>query len=302
MKSERVNIEWPTIGLLIVNYLAWWSLLSNFQQAPLLYAFLLTIVLALHNSLVHEMVHGHPTHIRWLNDLIAYPPLALIFPYPVFKSSHLTHHTNSNLTIPGVDPESFFQNPTHWQNKPAISRWFAWIYMTLAGRLLLNPVVSSVSMIRLATQQLKSGTAAERLTWPLHIAGCTLVLMITHHVYQIPIVAYLLCAYFAQSLISLRAFFEHRTALNPDHRIVVVRSCWFFKLLFLNNNYHAIHHRYPRLPWYQIPQRYREESEQVLERNGNFYFGGYSSWLKYLVRPVASPVFPEPTVQTQGDS
>lgn len=292
MKSEIFNIEWPTVSLTAANYLVWWLLLSNFHQAPWICAVLLIFNLALHNSLVHEILHGHPTRIQWLNNLMIYPPLALIFPYPIFKSSHLQHHDNSNLTIPDVDPESYFHCAVKWQTKCITSRWFSWAYMTLAGRVLLNPLISVINLSRLALQQMQSGTNTERLVWLYHVAGCGAVLFIAHNVYHMPVMLYLTCAYLAQSVISIRAFFEHRTAAKPDHRIVVVDSCWFFRVLFLNNNYHATHHRHPKLPWYKIPQLYRSEKAKVLEGNGNFYIKGYSNLLKFLFRPVASPVFP----------
>ena len=37
----------------------------------------------------------------------------------------------------------------------------------------------------------------------------------------------------------------------------VVEACPLLALLYLNNNLHAAHHRWPRLPWYQLPQRWR---------------------------------------------
>ncbi len=33
------------------------------------------------------------------------------FPYPLYRKSHTTHHRDINLTIPGVDTESYYVSP-----------------------------------------------------------------------------------------------------------------------------------------------------------------------------------------------
>ena len=62
-------------------------------------------------------------------------------------------------------------------------------------------------------------------------------------------------------------------------------------LLFLNNNYHLVHHEQPGLPWYRIPAEYRRRREEWQARNANYCYRGY--WriiLQYLFWPKESPV------------
>ncbi|MGI9316951.1 MAG: fatty acid desaturase [bacterium] len=294
MKSETKLIEWRTLSLVIATYTAWWLVVANFNALPILTAPLLLLVLAFHTSLVHELIHGHPTNYPWLNDFMGTPPIALIYPYAVFKDTHLRHHYNQDLTLPGVDPESFYCCRDTWQKKSEFKRKLAWMNMTLAGRLILNPMFSLIQMLKLCASQLATGSLKQKLTWIIHIPACAVVLYIATVHYSVPLWIYLLCAYCAHSVIGLRAFFEHRTAEEPDERIVIVDACGFFKFMYLNNNFHATHHRYPGMPWYEIEKQFRRDSQSVLQRNGNFYYSGYRDWLHYLFRPVASPVHPFP--------
>lgn len=286
------STEWPTLILIVGTYLSIGLVVMFFSTMPLLLGVCLVVLLAFHTSLVHEIIHGHPTPIAWLNDLLGSPPLTLIFPYPVFKQSHLSHHCDAHLTLPGLDPESFFLSARTWHNLSMVERALAWCNMTLLGRLTMNPLISLCRMAQVCCHALLRGPAADRRIWLIHLISSALLLGVIATVTTTPVGVYLLCVYLSHSMISLRSFFEHRAMEVVDHRIVVVDGCRFFNLLYLNNNFHAVHHRYPWLPWYKVESVYRLEGGGVLERNGAFHVAGYSGWLKFLLRPVASPIHP----------
>ena len=87
--------------------------------------------------------------------------------------------------------------------------------------------------------------------------------------------------------------YEHRPALLPAHRIVINDASWMWRLLYLNNNYHAVHHDYPKLAWYRIPNVYRTDRDGFLKRNGDFLIPGYGHILwKYALKPIDSPIHP----------
>lgn len=278
--------------MVLGNYGAVAGLLWISGDFPVLSATALICFLALHMSLQHELLHGHPTPWQRVNDALGWLPLTLVVPYTVFKQSHRQHHQDEFLTLPGIDPESYFYSLEQWQQKSAARRLLCRANMTLAGRLLLNPLRSIAGMASLCVRQLVGGSSAQRMTWLVHIAAVFLLLWCISRIMQVPAWQYLACVYGAHSLISLRAFFEHRLADTPDHRIVVVESCRFFQLLFLNNNFHATHHRYPGLPWYRIQQQFHLDGGEVLQRNGQFHYQGYHDWLRYLFHQVADPVIP----------
>lgn len=297
---QRGEVEWPTVGLLFGNYLAWFLLLAGYPFASPLVILLLGICLAMHLSLQHELIHGHPTRSGKLNDLLGSPPIGLIFPYPIYKDSHLQHHRDEFLTLPGVDPESFFHTVEDWQRRGMVSRALGWANMTLLGRLFLNPIRGVMAMAAICLDKLRHGGNGQRRVWLFHAVGIALVLWFVTGVFGVPWWAYLISVHIGHALISLRSFFEHRIAQDPAERVVVVESCRLFSLLFLYNNYHAVHHRYPGLPWYRIKPVFQRESDQLLENNGRFHYAGYAGWLRYLVHPVASPVYPAMSVDSRS--
>jgi fatty acid desaturase len=66
-------------------------------------------------SLQHELIHGHPTSRPWFNQLLGTLPLAVWYPYGLYRDSHLAHHHHHLLTQPVDDPESYYFTPQSWQ-------------------------------------------------------------------------------------------------------------------------------------------------------------------------------------------
>ena len=60
--------------------------------SPVLATFLLAFVIALHSSLQHEVLHGHPFKEKWLSELTVFPAIGLFIPYQRFRDTHLAHH------------------------------------------------------------------------------------------------------------------------------------------------------------------------------------------------------------------
>jgi fatty acid desaturase len=81
-------------------YAGWFATLAFWQTLGLLPATLLLIgFTAWYMSLQHELIHGHPTRFAWLNQLFGTLPLAVWYPYGLYRDSHLAHHRHDSLTI-----------------------------------------------------------------------------------------------------------------------------------------------------------------------------------------------------------
>ena len=69
-----------------------------------------------------------------------------------------------------------------------------------------------------------------------------------------------------------------------------------FAFLFLNNNFHAVHHARPALPWYRLPATYAAERGAVLRRNEGYRYASYWPVIRdHLLRakdPVPHPLWP----------
>jgi len=234
---DKPRFEWPTLALLITCYALWavgltwaWSL-----WAPL--GFVLTVVMiALHSSLTHEMVHGHPFRDERLNEGIMAPCLGLFVPFRRFRDLHLAHHVDSRLTDPYDDPESNYFDPAVWVTLPRWAQMGLRMHNTLAGRMLLGPGLG----------------------------------------------------------IKIRTFLEHRAHERASGRTVVIEDRGFFAFLFLNNNYHVVHHMHPRVPWYDLPAMFRANRDKYLRRNDGYYYRSYREiFAQHFLRakdPVPHPL------------
>jgi fatty acid desaturase len=102
-----------------------------------------------------------------------------------------------------------------------------------------------------------------------------------------------LIAYPGLSLSMLRSFYEHRWSEDAGRRTATIENRFPFGLLYLNNNYHVVHHDAPSLPWYRIPAAWNEQREAAIERSGGFHFTGYGAIARrWFLRPVFEPVRP----------
>ncbi|HEY1890443.1 MAG TPA: hypothetical protein VGG63_08550, partial [Steroidobacteraceae bacterium] len=68
----RPAVELPTLLLLFIVYGGWLAVTARYSHWSLwIVAPLLTLLITLHSSLQHEIVHGHPTRWKRLNRQLA---------------------------------------------------------------------------------------------------------------------------------------------------------------------------------------------------------------------------------------
>ena len=287
--------EVPTWALIVTIYAGWFAVTWNYDALPGWLVFILGGWLcAWHGSLQHEAVHGHPTRNDLVNELIVFPPLSLWYPYRVYRESHLIHHRDQQLTCPIKDPESCYATPDAWESMGALGRGLRWVLSTLAGRLSVGPFVTTFWLYRSAIVSFRQGDREQMVAWLLHFVGAAFVLTWVIAVCGIPVWAYLLFfAYPGMALTLLRSYAEHRPAEQVGHRTVINEAEWPLAVLFLNNNLHAVHHREPGRPWYELPARFREQRDEVLAENGGFVQNGYRELARrFFVKPKDAPVHP----------
>jgi len=281
--------EWPTILLIIVCYAAWG--LALWVLPTWSGIVLAALAIALHTSLQHEIIHGHPFQQEWLNDLLVWPPLVLFIPYVRYKATHLAHHHDEVITDPFYDPESNYLDEGLWENLPRPVQLILCANNTVAGRLTLGPFIGTISF---AICEWRKRDAQVLWGWLIHLPAVALVLgvVVTS---PMPLWAYLIAAYVAMSILKLRTFLEHQAHDRASGRSVIVEKGGIFTFLFLNNNLHVVHHMHPRVAWYDLPALYKSRKDHYLRRNGGYYFASYHEVVsKYLWKakdPVAHPLW-----------
>ena len=283
-------IEWPTWFVLISLYSAWLGTLAWYAHAPAAGPLLVLVILgAWYMSLQHELVHNHPTQNVKFNRALGLLPIAVWYPFDVYRDSHLAHHRDELLTFPGIDPESNYTEPTAFARFSAPWRFLLHAQRTALGRFLITPAFSVASLLRPLTQLENWRNAAFRKTWLQHLVLLVVMLGAIERLTGLSAWLYVGISYFMLSVAFMRSFYEHRPAANAMHRIVINEAAWPWRLLYLNNNFHAVHHERPGLPWYAIPDAYWQDRERYLQQNGQFYFSGYARlFARHAVTPIDS--------------
>jgi fatty acid desaturase len=296
-RAPRAMAQWRTWLLIPTVYGTWllaviaYRLLGHLAGT----AFLI-LATCWFTSLQHELIHGHPSRSRRLNGLFGLAPLAVWYPYELYRRSHLAHHRDELLTEPGIDPESNYIEGAAYRRLPACIRpmWVA--QRTVLGRLFLGPSMVIVpTWFDIVRRPLRRDFTQLR-SWAVHLALLGALLLSLDRYAGIGPFRYLLTiCYPALGLAMLRSFYEHRPAESAPHRVVINEAGLFWRILYLNNNYHAVHHERPDLPWYRVRRFYLDHRADVLGRNGGFVVPGYLSLMsRYAMTIVDSPIHPMP--------
>ena len=237
-------------------------------------------------------MHGHPFRDHRLSDLTVFVAIGLLVPYERFRHLHLKHHADPTLTDPYDDPESNYQDPAVWVSKSPAEQILLRINNTLLGRMVLGPAISLWWCYRGDLREMVAGCRAVWRGWALHLLGVLPVLAWLAWV-GFPLWAYLVAAYGGLSLLKIRTFLEHRAHERSAARSVIIEDRGPLALLFLNNNFHAVHHCYPKVAWYHLPALYFSRRDEFLRRNDSYRYRSYGEVIaKHLFRvkdPVAHP-------------
>lgn len=287
--------EWPTWLLLIGVYTAWPALLLLSPRLGVWPTTALMIPLTvLWMSLQHELLHGHPTRSRRINKVLGYAPFAVWYPYTLYRDTHLQHHHDEDLTVPGLDPESRYLSQLRWQQTGPLMRLLRWLDKTPPGRLVFGVPLALASLIAGESARLLRGERQAWAMWTTH--GLLLVLMfvfIERYSALSGLHYLLLISVPALAISMVRSYYEHRPAERSHQRTVINEASWPWRWLFLNLNLHLVHHDLPGLAWYHMPEVYRERRAQWLARSGGFLLPGYGElFRRHSFNPIDSPQHP----------
>ncbi len=273
--------ELPTWLLIIAIYTGWFTTLAYWRTLGLLPATVLLIwFTAWYMSLQHELIHGHPTRFPRLNQLFGTLPLAVWYPYGLYRDSHLAHHRNDRLTVPVDDPESYYFTEESWARFAPWQKRIIHLRNTFLGRLLLAPLLDIVQTLGRAVAAFRQLHLRAMLMWLVHGVLLAGLFVWMRHVGFSPVWFVLAVSYPALALTKVRSFLEHRAADDPLARSVINEAGIFWQVLFLNLNYHSVHHDLPGVPWYGLKALYQQNRAAYQQRNHGFVVKGYGQWLR----------------------
>lgn len=287
--------EWPTWLLLVGFYLAWsFIVFAGEALGEVTTIVLLIPLIVLWMSLQHELIHGHPTRWPAVNKALGFLPFAIWYPYDIYRDTHLAHHNDDVLTVPGQDPESRYVTEDFWLHSSRSIKALLWANKTLGGRLLTGAPLALILLVGGEIRGLFHGGRSAWRMWVIHVLSAGVLLALVEQYSAISAVQYLLFVSLpALSIAMIRSFYEHRPAALPEHRTVINESSGPLSWLFLNLNLHLVHHDLPGLPWFYLPRVYRARREQWIARNNGYVIQGYFQLLhRHLLSPVDCPRHP----------
>ncbi len=299
LRTALAAVEWPTAALMTTTLGLWAVATALHTTAPLLAWPALVLLIVLHSSLMHEAVHGHPTHDPRVNAALVLPALGLAIPYGRFRDLHLAHHQDANLTDPYDDPESNYLCPAAWGR---LRRPMQALYLannTLLGRMVLGP---AIGLARFWTGDIAAIARGEHRViraWAWHLPA-VLPVILWLWLWQVPIAGYLAAAYAALGILKIRTFLEHQAHEAVRGRSVIIEDRGPLAFLFLNNNLHAVHHGHPALAWYKLPAFYRARRRRFLEMNHGYSYRSYRDVVARHFLRRKDPV-PHPLVASEAD-
>lgn len=290
-RSTKPSMEWPTLFLIFTCYGLWFAVGVLLWPAwPIAALVVMALCVALQSSLVHEVLHGHPTRNASINEALIFLPIGVSWPFRRFKTLHLRHHADERLTDPFDDPESYYLALWRHSEMPAWLRGLLRVNNTMVGRLILGPWLSVIGLVLGDIRLMREGDLSIQSAWLLHAAGLAVVVFIVTFVFAMPFWLYVLGAVWpGLSLISIRTYAEHQWSEDPEGRTIIVEKTPL-GLLFLNNNLHFVHHARPTAAWYQLPSLFRERRDEWVRLNKGYVFPNYFTLLKAYAFKAKEPV------------
>jgi fatty acid desaturase len=297
--AQAPRVEWLTLGLILSCLAVWAATLFWISAvAPVLAALVMVFALVLHASLTHEVCHGHPLPWRRASEALMHVNPGLAVPYLRFRDLHLAHHQDALLTDPYDDPESNYLDPARWARMPGWLKLLRRVNNTLAGRMLVGPVLGQANFMAADWAAILTGDRQALKGWLLHLPGAALVLSLVW-LSPMPVWLYFVCAYSALSILKIRTFLEHQAHEKARARTVIIEDRGLLAFFFLNNNLHVVHHMHPKVPWYRLPALYADNRARYRERNDGYVYRSYAQIFREHFLKAKDPV-PHPLWKSRG--
>lgn len=276
LRARLPDWDWPTLALLVCVVTVWAAALMLPAGWGALAVVMLILALALHSSLSHELLHGHPFGRTGVETVIGLWQPGLFVPYLRFKRTHLAHHCDANLTDPYDDPESNYLEPDVWESLAPWLQWILRVNNTLGGRIVLGPLIGMFAFVRSDIRAMRAGDRMILRDWLAHVPGAVFTLWAVS-VSSLSIWAYLLACYGALSVLRIRTFLEHQAHDRVSGRTVIIEDRGPLGFLFLNNNLHVVHHMHPNVAWYRLWPLYLSQRERFVTRNHGYVYPSYAA-------------------------
>ncbi len=230
---------------------------------------------ALGESMAHEASHHNLSNVRLINEGLG---IATTWPFFFTLSGYRRFHNKEHHNVPLDDPNnSIYEDYEDWGLPPAEDS------ITVA-QAIWHLVIKPLSGIISLRQLIKT---IEDWYWDRDLLENTL--MLTLWAFTLGLIIYTgyvveFLAYWIVPLFTVSAALNFWSEVGDHYRVTgaTTRSDvnWCVNTLISQNiGYHGVHHRYPRIPWFRLPEAHHALRNDVTEQIST----GYLTTLRQII-------------------
>jgi len=269
-RQYMAAVAWPTVMLGIitgVSYVATIALaltgaLSLWLAAPIVAVLTYASYTVAHES-IHGSISGNRASLRWINRALGYMAAwILMIPLTAHRQEHMAHHRHTNDPVQDPDfPVGRMQDSVPAAVRAALqiivgqfSYYFQhrWKQAPMEQNAVMCVEVAAAILPRLAV--LISGYWVEGL-----------VLFGLAWLIGVVVLLYLFAYIVHRPHEQVGRYTDTSTILLPGPLGTLVTWLWLFQ------NYHSIHHLFPRVPFYKYAKLYKEIEEIMTAKGAPTY-------------------------------
>lgn len=268
------KVAWPTVILAITvlgSYIA--TLITAISgQLPIFPAFLLAAFLTymvytvLHDA-VHGSINGKNKSLCWLNDGLGYLAGQMMFiSFKAHQKEHLAHHRNTN--VKGADPDLVLEDDN--------------LFSLLKGTLLILPMQYKYYL----ANHWKAAPSRDKLIFATEIivmVGWRLALVLAGYWWIALSLTLLSVGVGVFALLILFVWLVHRSfheTKRYKNTNTLIMPGWLdgpITWLWLYQNYHSVHHLFPRVPFYHYKALFKKIEDVMIANDAPIIRLGKSS-------------------------
>ena len=270
-------VAWPTVfvAMAIVAAFATVTTLGTMHIIPLWIGLVLnTFILYLDQTPLHEACHGNiagrDSKMLWLNQAVGYVCGAiLLHEYKAFRFMHLAHHRDTNN--PDLDPDNWVavEGPfkvlwrcltiVYWYNQ------YFWKHIAFHAHIPgMRPLTIHIAVMYLGLYGIALGLAL--FGWWREV----LALWIGPHILASALIIYFF-AYLPHMPHEVHERYRDTNIFWFKGKIMepIVNGLYMFQ------NFHLIHHLFPRVPFYLYPKAFRSLKPVLEKERAHIYEFGH---------------------------
>ena len=279
-KNYYGGLAWPTVLVGLTSFVAYWALpylvmlggFSLWLAIPAMIALTYAAYTVLHES-VHGSISGDNRSMDWLNDGLGYlAGTILAIPLTAHRIEHLTHHANTNDAE--KDPDGYSAGIVSSPLGMLKSAWQAiaiqyqvysqryWSKATLAKKTAFVVEIIFTVLLRILPFLVlwQSGNADLIAGW-----WRGLVLFAVAGLLGTIALVYLFAYIVHRPHNSMGRYVDTSTIVIPGPLSTVLTMLWGYQ------NYHSIHHLFPRVPFYRYRRLFNEIADMMDQMEAPVY-------------------------------